>query len=89
MKFASASAVESNLAKRMAATMHARIPTAASVKSMPLMPAAAYARPSMNVRYVMGMLVAAARKAKVVAAKGLSGPMASGDSTPQQRSSNN
>jgi hypothetical protein len=69
-------ALESNLARRMAATVHVRIPIAASVKNMPTMPPMEYARPSIKMRYATGMLVAAVRKEKVVAASGLSGPMA-------------
>jgi hypothetical protein len=65
--------VESNLARRMAPTVQVRMPIAASAKSAPTMLPTEYAWPSMNVRYVTGMLVAAVRKAKVVAASGLSG----------------
>ena len=66
-----------DLARRMAATVHVRIPIAASVESVPTIPPTEYAWPSMNVRYATGMLVAAVRNEKVVAASGLSGPMTS------------
>jgi hypothetical protein len=55
-------AAASVLARRIDATVHARMPIAASVKSMPTMPPTEYAWPSMKVRYATGMLVAAVRK---------------------------
>src|SRR5437868_490667 len=67
---------ELNRERRIAAETQAAMPIAASVKSITVMPAIEYAWPSMTVRYVIGILVAAVRKANVVAASGLFGPMA-------------